>query len=54
MFRTIAFAAAGAFLLGAAKGQFEDSSKLKAGLLMMLNGGLAGTAAYLVGWKIGG
>ena len=36
------------FLLGAAKAKFTNQSMLRSALLMLLNGGMAAVAAYLV------
>ena len=40
------------FLLGAAKAKFTNQSMLRSALLMLLNGGMAAVAAYLVSWGI--
>lgn len=40
------------FALGALKGKFTNQSKLRSGSLMLLNGAMAATAAYLIGWGI--
>ena len=38
--------------LGASKARFTNQSMLKSALLMLLNGGMAAVAAYLVSWGI--
>jgi VIT1/CCC1 family predicted Fe2+/Mn2+ transporter len=38
--------------LGAAKAKFTNQSMVKSALLMLLNGGMAAVAAYLVSWGI--
>jgi VIT1/CCC1 family predicted Fe2+/Mn2+ transporter len=38
--------------LGAAKAKFTNQSMLKSALLMLLNGGMAAVAAYMVSWGI--
>jgi len=48
----ILFTALAIFALGAVKGKFAQSSMLKAGLLMTLNGGLAAAASYFIGWGL--
>ena len=40
------------FLLGAAKAKFTNQSMLRSAMLMLLNGGMAAVAAYLVSWGI--
>ena len=40
------------FLLGAAKAKCTNQSMLRSALLMLLNGGMAAVAAYLVSWGI--
>lgn len=40
------------FTLGAIQGAITRQNFFKAGLFMMVNGSLAGAAAYLVGWGI--
>jgi VIT1/CCC1 family predicted Fe2+/Mn2+ transporter len=40
------------FGLGAMQAQILQQSRVKQGFLMMLNGGLAAAAAYLVGWGL--
>ena len=38
--------------LGASKARFTNQSTVKSALLMLLNGGMAAVAAYLVSWGI--
>lgn len=47
-----ALTAATMLALGAAKAKFTNQSMLKSALLMLLNGGMAAVAAYMVSWGI--
>lgn len=38
--------------LGASKAKFTNQSVVRSALLMLLNGGMAAVAAYLVSWGI--
>jgi DNA damage-binding protein 1 len=46
------FTALTLFLLGVTQAAITKQNRLKAGVLMTLNGGLAAAAAYLVGWGL--
>ena len=47
-----AFTALTLFMLGVTQAVITKQNRLKTGTLMMLNGGLAAAAAYLVGWGL--
>ncbi len=47
-----AFTALTLFLLGVTQAQITKQGRVKTGLLMTLNGGLAAAAAYLIGWGL--
>ena len=40
------------FALGAVSGKFSQADIFKSGALMMVNGGLAAMASYLIGWGL--
>jgi DNA damage-binding protein 1 len=40
------------FALGVAKAQITKQNRLKSGALMLVNGGLAAAAAFLIGWGL--
>lgn len=50
----IAFTALAIFCLGAVKGKFAQSNMVVSGLLMTVNGGLAASASFLIGWLLEG
>ena len=50
----IAFTAVAIFLLGAVKGKVAQSSIFVSGLLMTVNGGVAATASFLIGFLLDG
>lgn len=47
-----AFTALTLFMLGVTQAQITKQGRVKTGLLMTLNGGLAAAAAYLIGWGL--
>ena len=47
-----AFTATTLFLLGVTQAAITKQNRLKTGMLMTLNGGLAAAAAYLIGWGL--